>query len=88
MLNVRIGRWRRQPRVGRLRPEDWSDLALPQFPVTYFTGSRLSALPSAISELARTTATNTVDRPATPRRNHADRVQGNIKKLSAPDRAS
>lgn len=42
----------------------------------------LSALPSAISEVTRTAATKTVERPVTVRRNQRDRAQGNTTLVS------
>ena len=74
----------RQPPCGRLRP-----VALPSAHLIEACGAawRFSALPSARSEVASTTATKTVENPVTARRNHLVRVQGSIGVLIGPQPA-
>src|SRR4051812_22135686 len=70
-----------QPPCGRERPA-----AAPSGHLIEARGAewRLRALPSARREVVSTTATKTVESPVTPRRNHAERVQGSIGHLSDP----
>src|SRR3954464_7952958 len=70
-----------QPPCGRDRPA-----ATPPRHLIAARGAawRLRALPSAMREVVSTTATKTVESPVTPRRNHAERVQGSISHLSEP----
>jgi hypothetical protein len=68
---------RLQPLAGRARPLASLASCL-QSISSYSTSARLSALPSAISDVASTIATKIVESPVTPRRNHLDEVQGSI----------
>jgi len=63
-------------RPERPAPSDVADPASRHRTEATFRVWALSALPSAMSEVTRTTATKMVERPVTVRRNQRDRAQG------------
>ena len=75
--------------VRHSRPERPEASVVEEFPSRQCTEATLracalSALPSAIRDVTRTTATKTVERPITTRRNQRERAQGSTTRISTP----